>query len=270
MDYVSASGTSVPAIGLGTYKLRGQECTDVVETALEVGYRHLDTAEFYKNQAAIGKAIESSSISREELFITTKVWKTNLRYEQVLESATESVDKLGTGYADLLLIHWPNEQVPIEETIDAMNRLQEENLVRHIGVSNFSVPQLRTAIEASTTPIFTNQVPYSPTTEQTELLEFCVEEGVMLTAYSPLEKGQLTRDRTLAEIGERYGKSPAQVALRWLIQQPMVAAIPKASSREHLTANLGVFDFELTDAEMERIFDLQGGLISRLRRTLGL
>lgn len=268
MEHVTTQGVEIPAIGLGTYRLRGQECTDVVETALEMGYRHIDTAEFYSNQAAVGNAIAAAPVDREELFVTTKIWKTDLEYDQAIASATESLEKLDIGYIDLLLIHWPSTSVPTAETIQAMNSLQEEGLVHHIGVSNFSVAQLEDAIEASETPILTNQVPYDPTTDQSDLLEWCVREDVMLTAYSPLGKGSVVGNETLATIGERYGKSAPQVALRWLIQQPMVAAIPKASSRDHLAANLDVFDFELTDTEMEQIFDLQGGLVSQLRRKL--
>jgi diketogulonate reductase-like aldo/keto reductase len=270
MEHVTVAGTKVPSLGLGTYKLRGRECTEVVETAIELGYRHIDTAEFYNNQAAIGDAIAAASVPREELFVTTKVWKTNLHHEQVLASATESIEKLDLEQVDLLLIHWPNERVPIEETIRAMNELQDRGLVRHIGVSNFSVSQLRAAREASKTPIIADQVPYDPTTDQRDLLEFCIDEEVLLTAYSPLAKGRVESDETLAEIGDRHGKSPPQVALRWLVQQPMVAAIPKASTRAHLAANIDIFDFELTDAEMERVFEHQGGLVSRLRNVLGL
>ncbi|MFC4987421.1 aldo/keto reductase [Saliphagus infecundisoli] len=268
MNYVTAQGVDVPAIGLGTYQLRGNECTSVVETALEMGYRHIDTAEFYSNQAAVGDAIAGAPVDREELFVTTKIWKTNLKYDQAVASATESLEKLDIGYIDLLLIHWPNTSVPTAETVQALNHLQEEGVGRHIGVSNFSVAQLEDAVEASETPILANQIPYNPMTDQSDLLEWCVSEDVLLTAYSPLGKGSVVGNETLATIGQRYEKSAPQVALRWLIQQPMVAAIPKASSRDHLAANLDVFDFELTSTEMEQIFDLQGGLLSQLRRKL--
>jgi diketogulonate reductase-like aldo/keto reductase len=160
--------------------------------------------------------------------------------------------------------------VPIEESIGAMNELQERGTVEHIGVSNFSVEQMRQAIAASTTPILTNQVEYHPFKDQSEVLEFCIENGVVLTAYSPLTKGRVIRDHVLEGIGEQYGKTAAQVALRWLIQQEMVVAIPKASSRGHIEENYDVFDFELSDSEMERIFEMQGGLLSRLRGLLGL
>jgi diketogulonate reductase-like aldo/keto reductase len=270
MEYVTAGDVRIPALGLGTYQLRGQACTDTVHTALELGYRHVDTAEYYDNQAAIGRALEATDVPREEVFLTTKIWRTNLAYEDALRSARESVAKLGVETVDLLLIHWPSRSVPTKETVRAMNELQAEGLVHHIGVSNFSVAQLEEAVDASETPIVANQVEYHPYEAQQDLLEFCIEEDVILTAYSPLAKGRVADDEVLQRIGERYDKSAAQVALRWLVQQEQVAAIPKASSRDHLRANLDVFDFTLGDDEMERVFELQGGLLARLRSLLGL
>ncbi|MGM0591735.1 MAG: aldo/keto reductase [Halobacteriota archaeon] len=270
MEYVSTAGTDVPALGLGTYRLRESACTRAVETALSLGYRQIDTAEFYGNQSAIGTAITNSPVDRSEVFVTTKVWPDHLRYDDVLRVAEEGLSKLGTEYLDLLLVHWPNDSVPIAETMGAMNQLQTDGRVRNVGVSNFSVPQLEAAIRASETPIVTNQVPYHPYNLQQSLLEFCLDADVVLTAYSPLAKGRVTRDDTLAAIGDKYGKSAAQVSLRWLVQQDNVAAIPKASSRRHLEANIDVFDFELTADEMRQIFDLEGGLLDRLRSKLGL
>jgi len=270
VEYVNTNRAQVPALGLGTYRLRGRTCTETVSQGLEIGYRHIDTAEYYENQTAIGQALADTAVSRDDLFITTKVWRTNLDYEETKRVARESRQKLGLEAIDLLLIHWPSRSVPIEETIEAMNELQAAGEVRHIGVSNFSVDQLANAREASETPICTNQVEYNPYTDQADLLEYCIDHDIMLTAYSPLAKGRVNDDDTLATIGDRYGKSPAQVTLRWLIQQQQVAAIPKASSHPHLQANLSIFDFELTDEEMTRIFDQQGGLIERVRSMLGL
>jgi diketogulonate reductase-like aldo/keto reductase len=270
MEYVSAGDVRLPALGLGTYELRGQACTDTVSEALDIGYRHIDTAEYYDNQAAIGRALEATDVPREEVFLATKIWRSNLAYEDALQSARESVAELGVDAVDLLLIHWPSRSVPTKETVRAMNELQAEGLVEHIGVSNFSVAQLREAIEASETPVVANQVEYHPFQAQQDLLECCLEEDVILTAYSPLAKGRVAGDEPLREIGDRYDKSAAQVALRWLVQQDGVAAIPKASSRAHLQANRDVFDFALTDEEMERVFELQGGLLERVRSLLGL
>ena len=270
MEHVSVHGEEIPALGFGTYRLRGRNCTETVERALRHGYRHIDTAEYYDNHAEVGEAIASSDVDREEIFLTTKVWRSNLKHDDVLRSANSSLTQLGVEYVDLLLIHWPSPNVPISETIAAMNQLQTEGTVRHIGVSNFSIDQLREAMSVSDTPIVTNQVKYHPFNTQPELLEFCIENDVMLTAYSPLAQGSVADTDALREIGDRYGKSAAQVALRWLLQQERVSAIPKASSREHLVENFDVFDFELTDEEMADIFELRGGLFPRLRRKLGL
>jgi len=240
-----------------------------VREALELGYRHVDTAEYYDNQAEVGDAIAQSAVDREAVFLTTKVWRTNLRHNEVLAAANESLDALGLEYVDLLLVHWPSRSVPIGETMEAMNHLQKEGKVRFVGVSNFSVSQVAGAMGASATPILTNQVEYHPFERRDDLLAFCIENDVMLTAYSPLAKGRVADDATLAEIGDRYGKTAAQVSLRWLLQQEMVAAIPKAASRDHLRENGDVFDFELTDAEMERIFEVGGDPDARLRDLLG-
>jgi 2,5-diketo-D-gluconate reductase B len=270
MQSVTVQGVEVPALGLGTYQLRGEACVQTVREAVEMGYRHIDTAEFYNNQSEVGQGIAAADVDREEIFLTTKVWRSNLAHDDVLQSVHESLDKLGLETVDLLLIHWPSRTVPVGETLSAMEQLQAEGNVRHIGVSNFSVEQLQEAMRVAESPILSNQVKYHPFNGQPELVEFCIEHDVLLTAYSPLAKGDVVSNETLATIGERYGKSAAQVALRWLLQQEMVAAIPKASSHEHLQENLAVFDFELTDAEMERIFELQDGLISSLRHRLGL
>jgi diketogulonate reductase-like aldo/keto reductase len=270
MESVTVQGVDIPALGLGTYQLRGQTCVDTVRAALEMGYRHVDTAEFYDNQRAVGRGIAEADVGREEVFLTTKIWRSNLRREDALRSARESFDRLDVEYVDLLLIHWPDESVPVEETLDAMSQLREEGRVRHLGVSNFSVAQLRAAIDVADAPILTDQVRYHPYTGQSDLLECCIDEDVLLTAYSPLAKGKVPRDETFAAIGDRYGKTAAQVALRWLVQQDHVAAIPKASGTRHLRDNHAVFDFELTDDEMNRVFELHGGIAARLRELLGL
>ncbi|WP_416838731.1 aldo/keto reductase [Haloferax sp. DFSO52] len=269
MEYVTASGVDVPALGFGTWPMKGATCRTAVEHALDAGYRHLDTAQMYNNEDAVGQAIADSAVPREDVFLVTKIFRQNLSHDKVLSSVEQSVQRLGTEI-DLLLIHSPSRSVPIEASISAMNDLQERGLVEHIGVSNFSVEQMRQAIAASETPILTNQVEYHPFKSQPELLEFCIENKIILTAYSPLAQGRVIGNAVLEEIGTQYGKTDAQVALRWLIQQEMVAAIPKASSQTHIEENFDVFDFELSDTEMERIFDLQGGLFSRLRSLLGL
>ena len=270
MEHVTVGDVEVPSIGFGTARITGEECAAAVESALEIGYRHLDTAQMYDNEAAVGEAVARSDVDRSEVFLTTKLRGRNLAREDVFDSFEESRDRLGVRTVDLLLIHTPNDSVPVAETIGAMNDLQAEGLVEHIGVSNFDADQLRAAIEASRTPILTNQVEYHPFYDRSDLLDACVEEDVMLTAYSPLGKGKVSADETLAEIGDRYGKTASQVALRWLIQQENVSAIPKAESRTHRRENIDVFDFELTDEEMMAIFDLRGGLTTRIKSALGI
>jgi diketogulonate reductase-like aldo/keto reductase len=269
MEYESVQGVEVPALGLGTARMTGDECRDAVGTGLELGYRHIDTAQMYDNEEAVGDAVADSGVNREDIFLVTKILRDNLAYEEVLRSFSESLEHLQTDYVDLLLIHAPSRTVPVEESLKAMNELQEQGRVKHIGVSNFSVNQMRDAIQASETPILTNQVEYHPFKRQDNILEFCIENDVMLTAYSPLNKGSLSNP-TLAEIGDRYGKTAAQVALRWLLQQDTVSAIPKAAQRTHLEENLTVFDFQLTDGEMEQLFQLDSGLRTRLQSLLGI
>jgi diketogulonate reductase-like aldo/keto reductase len=269
MEYVNTQGVEVPALGFGTYPMKGEECRNTVETALDLGYRHIDTAQMYENEEQVGQAIAGSGVDREEIFLVTKILRENLAYEDVHRSVEESLDRLGTEI-DLLLIHSPNRTVPLEDSIRAMNELQNDGSVKHIGVSNFSVSQMEAAIDTSETPILTNQVKYHPFNGQDDILEFCIDNDSMLTAYSPVARQRIIGNDTLQEIGNRYGKTEAQVALRWLIQQRMVSAIPKATKREHQKENIDIFDFQLTEDEMNQIFQLQGGLVTRLRNRLGL
>lgn len=268
MEHVDVGGATVPKLGLGTWQNTGPTCTEMVRTALDLGYRHVDTAQVYDNEQQVGEGIAQSDVDREEVFLTTKVWRSNLRRDAVRESVAESLDKLGVDSVDLLLIHWPHPRVPVEETLGAMAALREEGLVEHIGVSNFTRAQLHEARDAVDAPIVADQVLYHPYKDQSDLHDYCVDSGIALTAYSPLARGDVLDDPTLTEIGERYDKSPAQVALRWLVQQEGVVAIPKTTSREHLADNLAVFDFELTDDEMARIGSLDGGLRRRLANRL--
>jgi 2,5-diketo-D-gluconate reductase B len=267
-ETVTADGAEIPAIGLGTAQLTGETCERAVRTALEAGYRHVDTAEYYDNERAVGRGIEAAAVDRDEMFLTTKVWRSNLRADAVRDAARASLDRLDVEYVDLLLIHWPHPRVPVEETLDAMATLREDGLVRHLGVSNFTRTQLAEAIDATTAPIVVDQVLYHPYKEQRALQKYCVENDVALTAYSPLARGAVVGDETLTEIGEGYDKTAAQVALRWLVQQEGVVAIPRSKSPEHIEANLAIFDFELTDTEMARIDDRSGGLTIRLRNAL--
>jgi 2,5-diketo-D-gluconate reductase B len=208
----------------------------------------------YRNEDEVGKGMQSSGVDREEVFLTTKVWPSDFSYKRIIETTRESLKRLRTDRVDLLLMHWPSQGVPLEETLSAMRELQEEGSVRHIGVSNFPPSMVEDATRHA--EIFCNQVEYHPYQAQDDLLEQAKEMDYLLTAYRPLSKGTILSDETLQEIAEAHGKTPAQVALRWLIQQEKVAAIPKATSEDHLKSNLDVFDFELSEEEMEHIFGL--------------
>ena len=253
MEYVTVQETEIPALGLGTWRMQGPTCRRAVATALDLGYRHIDTAQAYGNERQVGAALSQSDVAREELFLTTKLGSSNRDHDSVLESTRESLRKLETDYVDLLLIHQPNTRTPLEETIGAMDDLVSEGLVEHIGVSNFGVSRLHAAREHANAPILTNQVQYHPFWDQTSMVDYCQIHDLMLTAYSPLAHGGAVDDDLLAEIGARYERTPAQVALRWLVQQDNVSTVPKSTSPAHLESNLQIFDFELTDAEMRAI-----------------
>ena len=268
MESVTAGDTEIPGLGFGTFQLSSAQCRRAVRTALDSGYRHIDTAEYYDNESAVGAAIEASSVDRDDLFLTTKVWRSNLRHDDVIAAAEASLDRLGTSYVDLFLVHWPHPRIPVEETLTAMETLRERGLVRHIGVSNFTRSQLSDAQTVADSEIICNQVLYHPYTEQDTLQAYCEGTGTALTAYSPLARGSVLDDPTLRRLGDRYDKTPAQVALRWLVQQPQVVAIPRSSTPEHIRANAAVFDFELTPQEMQELHDLSGGISIRIRNRL--
>lgn len=256
MQYKTAQGSEVPDIGLGTYTLIGKECKNTVLKALELGYRHIDTAQIYQNEKEVGEAINLSGVHRDEIFLTTKVWYTNLEHDDVLQSVEESLRLLKTSYIDLLLIHWPNKQYPLGITLEAMLSLKDQGKILNIGVSNFTPKMTRYVIEDLRIPIFTNQVEYHPFLGQFDILDLSYENNFLLTAYSPLAKGDIFRDATLKRIADEYGKTPAQIALRWLIEQENVIAIPKATSADHLRENIDLYNFELSDSHFEEIDQL--------------
>ncbi len=246
----------IPKIGLGTWQLRGENCRESVLSALEMGYRHLDTAEYYRNEKEVGQAVQDAGVDRDDLFLTSKVWSNHFQKAAVQQACEDSLKRLRVDYLDLYLIHYFSNAVPLEETLAGMQALVDQGKTRFIGVSNFSVSQLDRSRELTEAPIFTNQVEYHPFRPQDSLLDYCQEHEMLLTAYSPLDRGRVLRDATLRKIGERYGKSAAQITLRWLVQQERVIAIPKAGSRSHQRANLEVFDFQLTPEEIKLIHGL--------------
>lgn len=247
-----ASGHEMPMLGLGTWQLKGRQCEQIVKEALALGYTHIDTAWMYQNQRAIGNALRDSRVQRDELFITTKIWNTHLRYADVLSQFDECLGDLQMDYVDMLLIHWSSEEVEFSETFAAFQKLYDAGKVKSIGVSNFSIAQVEEACAVSALPICTNQVEYHVRRNRHELLRNCHNLGLVITAHRPIGRGELVKDKVLQQIGERHGKTAAQVALRWLIEQRIVA-IPKSGSVPHLRENLDVFGWILTDADMEAL-----------------
>jgi 2,5-diketo-D-gluconate reductase B len=254
MHTIHHHGSAVPVLGLGTWQMRGTNCTDAVERALVMGWRHIDTAKGYLNEREVGEGMRRSGVPRAEIFLTTKVRPRDFRRRDTVAATEESLSDLGVDYVDLLLMHWPNPDVPLEETLGAMRDLQERGLVKHLGVSNFNPTLTRRASEL--TELFTNQVEYHPFLSQEALLRQAEALDYLVTAYSPLAKGKVDDDPVLREIGAAYGKTPGQVALRWLVQQPRVLAIPKAASEGNQRADFEIFDFELSEAEMQAIHAL--------------
>jgi diketogulonate reductase-like aldo/keto reductase len=248
-----ANGASIPAIGFGTWRLTGAVARDAVAEALRVGYRHIDTAQVYDNEREVGEGLRRSGIPRDEVFLTTKVWTDRYRESDLQRSVEESLRRLKVEQVDLLLLHWPNPDVPLAETIRALNGARAAGLARAIGVSNFPIRLLREAVELSRAPLATNQVEYHPFLDQTAMLRELRAHGMILTAYSPIAKGKVHGEPTLAAVAAAHGKTPSQIALRWLLQQEGVAAIPRSSRKERIAENFAVFDFELDGEQMARI-----------------
>lgn len=238
-------GGKMPVLGFGTFQSQGDTCRNAVKTALDIGYRHVDTANMYENESAVGQGIKDSGVPRDELFITSKLKMHHLDPDGVRASCENSLRELDIEYLNLLLIHWPEESVPLADTLGAMAELKKEGKIRHLGVSNFTVDWLTRAIAAVDEPIFCNQIEYHPFLSQESISGLCREKGIGVTAYSPLARGQAVTDDRLKAIGRTYNKSAAQVALRWILQQPGTIAIPKGTSAEHIRANFDIFDFEL-------------------------
>ncbi|HVS01453.1 MAG TPA: aldo/keto reductase [Thermoanaerobaculia bacterium] len=257
MILVERQGARVPALGFGTWQLTGERCREAVADALAVGYRHLDTARVYDNEAAVGRGMRDAGVPREEIFLISKVGFDDLAPERVRRAGEESLRDLGTDYLDLWLVHWPPLDRPVEPTLAVMAKLVEEGAVRHLGVSNF--PPSRLGRAAAAAALLCLQVEYHPFLGQERLLAICRRHAMALTAYSPLARGRVGDDPTLREIARRHRKTAAQVTLRWLVQQEGVAAIPKAASREHRRENFAIWDFALSGEEMAAIHALDRG-----------
>jgi len=257
MQFKTIQGVEVPEIGLGTHRLIGREGENTIKLALNIGYRNIDTAQSYKNEREVGQAIKRSHVDREEIFLTSKIWHTHLEKEDVLKVAENSLRELDTPYVDLLLIHWPNPAVDIEKTLEAFLSLRDQGKALNIGVANFPLKLLKEINEELGAPIFCNQVEYHPYMNQLDLLDYAAEQDLLFTGYSPLAQGTVNEDSLLQELAEKYGKTPSQIALRWLIEQEQVVAIPKASTEEHLKENIDIYDFALEDDDFYAIDDIE-------------
>ena len=252
-DSVSPNGLELPPVGLGTWKNDDpQQCAETVRTALELGYRHVDTAAAYGNEAAVGEGIARADVPREEVIVATKVWHDSLGYDDAIESARRSRERLGVETIDLLYVHWPCFSYEPDETLAAFDHLREEGVIRHVGVSNFTPEHLDEARDVLDAPIVANQVEMHPLLPQADLRAYCAEWGIRLVAYSPLIHGEVFDVPAIRAVAQKHDASEAQVALAWL-REKGVAAIPKASGEAHLADNLDAATLELDAEDVERI-----------------
>jgi diketogulonate reductase-like aldo/keto reductase len=249
---VEAKGARIPLIGLGTWELRGRTCARLVEQALRFGYRHIDTAEIYDNEREVGEGVHASGVARGEVFLTTKVWPAHFAPRELERAARESLARLRLSEVDLLLLHWPNPQIPLAETLGALCKVKRDGLTRHIGVSNFTVAQIEQAVQAASEPLVCDQVECHPFLDQSKVIAACRSHDMAVVAYSPIARGAAGKDEVLARIGAAHKKTAAQVCLRFLVQQNIVV-IPRTSKLERLSENAAIFDFKLSEQEMAEI-----------------
>jgi 2,5-diketo-D-gluconate reductase B len=252
---VTANGAKIPLLGLGTWDLRGRTCVRMVEQALQLGYRHIDTAEMYDNEREVGEGLHASGVKRGEIFVTTKVWPSHFAPRDLERAARDSLARLRVREVDLLLLHWPNPQIPLADTLGALGKVKRDGLTRHIGVSNFTVKLLEEATRLSTEPLVANQIECHPFLDQSKVIAACRKHDMAVVAYSPIARGGARNDKLLARIGAAHGKTAAQICLRFLVQQNIVV-IPRTSKEKRLAENAAIFDFTLSAAEMTEIAGL--------------
>src|SRR4051794_17736510 len=253
---LNAHGAHMPAIGFGTMEFPGR-AAELVAAAIASGYRHIDTARKYGTEQFVGEGIRASGIRRGDLFVTTKVTELDAREVDFMRSVELSLKTLALDYVDLLLVHWPQPKVPFTETLGALAKAKRQGLTRHIGVSNFTLAMLEEAVHVCPEPLVTNQLEYHCYLPQDMMLAALKRHGMILTAYCPVARGKLLDDPTVGEIANAHGKTHAQICLRWLIQQPGVAAVPRALEERHIAENLDLFDFSLSEDEMRRLTALR-------------
>ena len=251
MHHVNANGANIPAIGLGTWTLTGEAVTRLVAGAIRAGYRHIDTAAMYDNEEAVGAGLRASGVSRDEIFLTTKVWPSDIANGDLQRSVEASLKRLQVDRVDLALIHWPSATIPLADSIGALNEVKDRGLARHIGVSNFTVALLDEAVALSRHPLACNQIEYHPFLNQDRVLAACRRHGMAVVSYCPLARGaELFPEPAVTAAVERHGRTPAQIVLRWQVQQEGVVAIPRSGNAGRIAQNLRVFDFALEADEM--------------------
>lgn len=248
------NGQSVPQLGFGTWKLKEQAAYQSVAMALETGYRHIDTADVYGNHAEVGQAIRDSGLNRTEIFLTSKLWHSDLQAEPAQNAIRRILQELQTDYLDLYLIHWPNHVIPIEETLGAMQSMVEQGLIRAYGVSNFTIHHLQDALASGFHPV-TNQVEFHPSLNQDELKTFCDDNQIIITAYSPIAQGHDLKLPQISSLAEKYGRSSAQIVLNWLLQKGIIA-IPRSTDRQHIEDNFQTIQWELSSEDVDIIDQL--------------
>jgi 2,5-diketo-D-gluconate reductase B len=253
MDHLQTQGINLPRLGLGTFRMQGELCRAAVESALRLGYRHIDTAEMYGNEDAIGAAIASSGVARGDLHVTTKVWNENLAPDAIRRAFDASLKKLRLDHFDLYLVHWPARNMNLPAMFETLMKLKEQGRARAIGVANFNIALLKTVVEEIKAPIACNQVEYHVFLDQTPLRKYLLAKSIPLVAYCPLAQGRAATDETLMAIARKHGATAAQVALKWLLDQDGVAAIPKASRAESQKANLDALHIGLDDEDRAAI-----------------
>jgi 2,5-diketo-D-gluconate reductase B len=256
MHTVDTHGAKIPALGFGTHGMSDADVQRMIPLALKAGFRHIDTAQVYGNEAGVGAGWVASGLGRSEVFITTKVWVSNYRGERFESSVDESLRRLQSDYIDLLLLHWPNPEVPLAEQIERLNTLVDRGKVRHIGVSNYNTAMLRSASHLSRHPLVTHQLEYHPFLNQRTVIETTRTLGMAVTAYCPMAVGRVLTEPALIELAKRHRRSVAQIVLRWVVQQPGTIALSRTTHPARLAENLAVFDFELAPQEIARVQEL--------------
>ena len=254
----TAGQANIPVLGLGTWQSTGQDCIDVVSQGLKMGYEHIDTAQAYDNEKEVGKGIKQSGVARDKFFLTTKIFPDDMKFEpeKLIAAAKRSLENLDTNYVDLLLLHWPDDRVPLSETIPALCELQKQGLTRNIGVSNFNIANIIEAKRYADVPIAVNQVEFHPFIKQNTLQTFLNNHHILLEAYSPLARGDVFDNKIIKDIADKHGITPAQVSLAWILSDKQRIAIPKTSNPEHLQGNLDAVKVTLNADELEKIGSL--------------